>query len=289
ELRGSNDLSLFDLYKLSTRSTSSLATSTNAPFDYSPTAAAAAVAAATKELGIGSDASMGLVHADTDITHGGNLSQTRRVTVPQAFVKKAAAATKRASLDDSRSHPIGESFFGKVSQHHVLLGADRSTKYTVKMFPRIDRGFFQSENEWTCYRRNYFQVSSYFCLCANNQPVSNSDCQYYVSLGSPDTNADAALDSGADDQTTGSGYAVVGGFSLGISAQISDDSTSVELVQHTPKRDKGPQTVPRPRPIRPSSNGVVETETPDLVSFERLQFKTATANNGKRRAAQQYY
>ncbi|KAJ2841562.1 hypothetical protein J3B02_005852, partial [Coemansia erecta] len=159
------------------------------------------------------------------------------------------------------------------------------------MFPQIDRGFFQSENEWTCYRRNYFQISSYFWLCANDQPVKDAaDCQCYIPL-SPDINADNNTSTGAEDQSvdTTTSYAAVNGFSLGISARVSDDSTSVELVQHTPKRDKGPQTIPQPQSIRPSANGVAEAEDPDMVSFERLQFKTATANNGRRRAAQQYY
>ncbi|KAJ1812207.1 hypothetical protein LPJ75_003756 [Coemansia sp. RSA 2598] len=234
---------------------------------------------------------MAITRNDGDLAPGSTLLQTRRVTVPQAFTKKPAAATKRASLDGSQSRRLSEHFFGKVHQHHALFGADKSTKYTIQMFPQIDRGFFQSEDEWTCYRRNYFQISSYFWLCANSQPINSTDCRYYISQ-SPDTNADSDPRSGTEDdhdQAVDTAYVAVNGFSLGISARVSDDSTSVELVQHTPKRDKGPQTVPQPQPIRPSPNGVAGAETPDIVSFERLQFKTATANNGKRRAAQQYY
>ncbi|KAJ2828432.1 hypothetical protein GGI24_002389 [Coemansia furcata] len=77
-------------------------------------------------------------------------------------------------------------------------------------------------------------------------------------------------------------------FLVAISAQVaSTRDKDVELVQHTPKRDKGPQTTPQPQPIRCS--GGPSAISSSTVCFERLQFKTATANNGKRRAAQQYY
>ncbi|KAJ2888607.1 hypothetical protein FB639_000528 [Coemansia asiatica] len=256
-------------------------------------AVAEAVAAAAKKSSAGSDIDIAKDKASTDADPplASRFLQTRRITVPQTFAKRPATAAKRASLDDSQFLKLSKNFFGKVTQHHVLLGADKSTKYTIRMFPQIDRGFFQSENEWTCYRRNYFQISSYFWLCANDQPVKDAaDCQCYIPL-SPDINADNNTSTGAEDQSvdTTTSYAAVNGFSLGISARVSDDSTSVELVQHTPKRDKGPQTIPQPQSIRPSANGVAEAEDPDMVSFERLQFKTATANNGRRRAAQQYY
>jgi len=112
---------------------------------------------------------------------------------------------------------------------------------------------------------------------------------------------------------------------MSISAIVADnDSHSIELVQHTPKRDKGPVAKPEkvrlaprspqpahhpmglypghgdsslgPRPLydqgyggaagaSQGGSGAFQTEH----TFERIQFKQATANNGKRRAAQQYY
>nr|CAG8511280.1 1669_t:CDS:2 [Entrophospora candida] len=80
-------------------------------------------------------------------------------------------------------------------------------------------------------------------------------------------------------------------FLLGISARVSNSDKKIELVQHTPKRDKGPQMVPVPKPIRPGGNLNLSSvgSNSNIVTFERIQFKTATANNGKRRAAQQYY
>ncbi|CAI4214835.1 unnamed protein product [Parascedosporium putredinis] len=102
-----------------------------------------------------------------------------------------------------------------------------------------------------------------------------------------------------------------------------NDDHSIELVQHTPKRDKGPIAKPEKVRLAPKtpqlpgrqlglysslgdpsmgspamygqnyaaascgSQGAVTFQTEH--TFERIQFKQATANNGKRRAAQQYY
>ncbi|SPN98585.1 related to meiosis-specific protein NDT80 [Cephalotrichum gorgonifer] len=165
----------------------------------------------------------------------------------------------------------------------------------------IDKGFFLSDGEWTCYRRNYFS-----CVC------SFSLTPYYQNMPLQFTPS-------SSQQT----YPVQA-FVMSISAVVSDnDSQSIELVQHTPKRDKGP--IMKPEKVRmapkmsPASHhplnvyhgqgdggltprgiydptygataaasqggGTFQTEH----TFERIQFKQATANNGKRRAAQQYY
>ncbi|KAG0263157.1 hypothetical protein DFQ27_001901 [Actinomortierella ambigua] len=80
-------------------------------------------------------------------------------------------------------------------------------------------------------------------------------------------------------------------FSICISARVAQMEKKIDLVQHTPKRDRGPQIIPEPRSLRGGGNlNVMALNTPqNIVTFERVQFKTATANNGKRRAAQQYY
>ncbi|KAI8321962.1 p53-like transcription factor, partial [Martensiomyces pterosporus] len=162
-------------------------------------------------------------------------------------------------------------FFVEAVQYQQLLSMDRANKYTVRLFPQVDRGFFLSDNDWTCYRRNYFQVSSTFSLIGTNAPVSDPECPCIV----------------VENETM---HTVVR-FLVGISAQISNSDKKIELVQHTPKRDKGPQTTPHPQPVRAS--GSMHASAIGINSstacFERLQFKTATANNGKRRAAQQYY
>ncbi|KAL1901316.1 meiosis-specific transcription factor ndt80 [Sporothrix stenoceras] len=156
----------------------------------------------------------------------------------------------------------------------------------------IDKGFFLAEKEWTCYRRNYFS-----CICS-----------FGVSPHYPASNMSFSQSNGTRNN--------VHGFSMSISAVVSDnDNHVIELVQHTPKRDKGPTARPEKvhllaKPPQPAhhnmgmysadggmsvgsrydhSYGPPQAGHPTEHTFERIQFKQATANNGKRRAAQQYY
>jgi len=164
----------------------------------------------------------------------------------------------------------------------------------------IDKGFFLADNEWTCYRRNYFS-----CVCSYNiSPPNYNNAQMQFSHTTPN-----------GQQSVCNIY----GFAMCISAVVSDnEGHAIELVQHTPKRDKGPIAKPEktrlhPKPAQPAHHGPLgayghpdhammgtsrydqtypqaqQGTLPTEHTFERIQFKQATANNGKRRAAQQYY
>lgn len=65
-------------------------------------------------------------------------------------------------------------------------------------------------------------------------------------------------------------------------AAITCDRTpqQTQLVQHTAKRDKGPQLQPAQQTVAAPSY---------TAAWERLQFRTATANNGKKKTHQQYF
>ena len=160
---------------------------------------------------------------------------------------------------------------------------------------RIDKGFFLADQDWTCYRRNYFSVACSYTL----RPPGASSALYLL-------------------RANGSGMTdTIQGFSMTISAVVDGvGGKPVELVQHTPKRDKGPQGKPERVKLHPHTGASVTTfpsssslpsslapsqqgydlsfsqpnaERRTVANFERIQFKSATANNGKRRAAQQYY
>jgi hypothetical protein len=160
---------------------------------------------------------------------------------------------------------------------------------TPEIFAKIDKGFFLVESDWTCYRRNYFSLSCSFTL----QPTIPNGPIYLILPGSQ--------------------RPIINGFAMSIAA-VSDsrDGKSIELIQHSPKRDKGPQEKPprvnlSPRPyaqysIYRNDNGLgggrsmyngtfaqLLNQQNIEATFERIQFKNATANNGKRRATQQYY
>jgi meiosis-specific transcription factor NDT80 len=153
---------------------------------------------------------------------------------------------------------------------------------------RVEKGFFLADRDWTCYRRNYFTV-----VCSYSLKPATHSFPFYLKR-TPTSQPENVLS-----------------FAMCISAVIdAPGGKTVELVQHTPKRDKGPQHRPSkvklsPQPaasmgFSPNHNQQQQQQTDfgsfpqqtqlqNIASFERIQFKSATANNGKRRAAQQYY
>ncbi|KAK0645684.1 hypothetical protein B0T16DRAFT_330496, partial [Cercophora newfieldiana] len=187
-----------------------------------------------------------------------------------------------------------------VSLGHLTYQDPQQTPIKAEINGIIDKGFFLADNEWTCYRRNYFSCVCSYSLSPPNPNYPNAGIQFL--------------------RTGESQPYQVYGFAMCISAVVADnESLAIELVQHTPKRDKGP--IAKPEKVRLSSkppqashhpiNSIYNTSSGvgDLASsrgydqgfgqtqsnlnnehtFERIQFKQATANNGKRRAAQQYY
>ncbi|KAJ3276384.1 meiosis-specific transcription factor ndt80 [Terramyces sp. JEL0728] len=165
-------------------------------------------------------------------------------------------------------------FFLPTSTLVVLYAADSSMQLLPKIKPKMDRGFFITPNgagsDWTCYRRNYFQISSAFALEDQDGMECNAPC--YL-------------------KDQGTSYAVES-FAIGIDAKVCHGDRKIGIVQHTPKRDKGPQITPTPKEVLAGGNpfqysGLSASKF--VATFERLQFKSATANNGKRRAAQQFF
>lgn len=200
---------------------------------------------------------------------------------------------------------------------------------TPEVHAKVEKGFFLStvDDKWTCYRRNYFSVNCHFELHPN---ISNGRLTIKRNNHTEQVMAMGMRLSAAVDGSQGK---------------------SIELVQHTPKRDAGPKNkidvtkvsptptgrmdstisphgvyqVPMhtfhatghpPGPILPfqskpddrslpqpdstptmsqfnmNSNGAAQVPLPGSSTthtFERIQFKQATANNGKRRASQQYF
>ncbi|KAL6896464.1 p53-like transcription factor [Trichoderma evansii] len=175
------------------------------------------------------------------------------------------------------------------------LQYENGTPIKVEITGTVDKGFFLAEGEWTCYRRNYMT-----CACSYSlQPHYANMGIHFVPPG------------------TSQSFQVYGLY-MSISAVVADnDQQSIELVQHTPKRDKGPTSKPEKVLLAPKNsvpphhtgmysdnssasgaramyqdgygNGQGVGQPATEHTFERIQFKQATQNNGKRRAAQQYY
>ncbi|KAL8805710.1 MAG: hypothetical protein Q9200_005320 [Gallowayella weberi] len=179
------------------------------------------------------------------------------------------------------------------------IHAANGSPVQVDISAKIDKGFFKTDSDWTCYRRNYFSVACYYTL----KPTHNAKMEpLCLRRSRSDANP-----------------VTVRSFAIGISARVDgEDGKLIELVQHTPKRDKGPTSQPDkvkllphtgPFSIYPEHVGGLsprsgpssdyETayaptspsnqQSQTVATFDRIQFKNATANNGKRRAAQQYF
>lgn len=166
---------------------------------------------------------------------------------------------------------------------------------------KIQKGFFQVDSKWTCYRRNYFSVTCSFSL----RPFAPTAPLYLQR------------------QST---IEYIHSFAMSISAIVNGQDSEVrELVQHTPKRSKDTEFKPSKITLQPnqqaslamhpvstsasnpfglggpqtssmaldynSSYGATAqpSQIPTSHTFERIQFQKATANNGKRRAQQQFY
>ncbi|KAI8985065.1 hypothetical protein BDB01DRAFT_721816 [Pilobolus umbonatus] len=162
--------------------------------------------------------------------------------------------------------------FSSTKQNYELINMEQSNGYQVQIHAKMDRGFFRADQDWTCYRRNYFQVSATFDVHGMSYLLQGSEVPCILRIENQEMHQ-------------------VDFFSIGISARVTGSDKKIELVQHTPKRDKGPQMVPEPRMVSAGGNLYLASvgSNHNIVTFERMQFKTATANNGKRRAAQQYY
>jgi meiosis-specific transcription factor NDT80 len=173
-----------------------------------------------------------------------------------------------------------------TTEHLCHVQTSDGQNVRVEILGKVDKGFFMADNDWTCYRRNYFQLS----------------CSYTLHPLVPPTSLHV-IQNGASHP--------VHAFAMSIAAVVDGrDGRAIDLVQHTPKRDKGPQIRPdrvtlaaRPHPSGQGygsgasdgsrhydqNYGQNSNQPPTEYTYERIQFKCATANNGRRRAAQQYY
>ncbi|KAI9755889.1 MAG: hypothetical protein M4579_004103 [Chaenotheca gracillima] len=251
-----------------------------------------------------------------DLISGSNHSSL--ISTPRSLIGPPGSASSsssghpyRHSIDgsalDATPHALGQNAAVVVSPplydtqdiHQIRASNGQSVHAIIDA--HIDKGFFLADQEWTCYRRNYFSVACSYKLAPPMAPGP----LYLRRSGSNDAEPEP-----------------ITSFAMSISAVVdATEGKPIDLVQHTPKRDKGPQGKPDRitlSPYSPGSMGMYPSGTPlsnslmsdprgarhreydptyvppgtqpqTVANFERIQFKSATANNGKRRAAQQYY
>lgn len=219
------------------------------------------------------------------------LSPTTSASSPSGASHCSTATAHRPEYPSSQGTTDDQSPpFPHLQVIHELVSDGQTV--VPDIHAKIEKGFFPVDQTWTCYRRNYFSVR-----CSYTLRPHLPNARLYLNRASR----------GGNEQ--------VQALAVSLSAAIDQgDGKSVELVQHTPKRDKGPQLqirieklAPKPAGNSASYNGAPTVAPPYLPlqsdpdqpysgpdsvnthTFERIQFKQATANNGKRRAQQQYY
>ncbi|KAJ3104530.1 hypothetical protein HDU96_008911 [Phlyctochytrium bullatum] len=121
----------------------------------------------------------------------------------------------------------------------LYSATNQNQSYTIRVNAKSDSGmFFESPHtHWLCYRRNYFAIScSYELLDAfTSQPIPLQ----------PGGTVPPALAVTVDPETNSTVVYNVTGYRLLLSGVMSESGREVRLLQHTPKRDKGPKEPPR--------------------------------------------
>lgn len=133
--------------------------------------------------------------------------------------------------------------FSETRNHQEIYCRGTDLEVIPNLEARIDRGFEVGENgTWIGYKRNYFTLVSSF-----NFEHFNFDRflqnKYY-------TYEKLKTEHGVDvERRVDINY-----FAIRLTPKCSDDDVSISLVQHTAKRDKGPQFPP---PIYPAVPGLL--------------------------------
>ena len=236
----------------------------------------------------------------------GNTNYLPNPQVPSSFGSNISASNNSgynvSSLPmhyDTTAHMLSSQSvppFDKTKTIYSVYNG-KGVEVRAELHAKIDKGFFKADQDWTCYRRNYFSVACWYTLQPPCDPAAEP--LYLRRAGA-------------------TSHERIHSFAVCITARVNgEDGKVIDLVQHTPKRDKGPIGRPEKQKLLPQGPGAIgiypdstgnlspgsqltadyeggysttgQPQNSRLATFDRIQFKNATANNGKRRAAQQYF
>ncbi|KAJ8145394.1 hypothetical protein OY671_001539 [Metschnikowia pulcherrima] len=135
----------------------------------------------------------------------------------------AKEGQRRLAPRSSNQFRVGPPFSATTAENTVVNS--QKQPLTPQISARLDRGFDMIEGEWIGYKRNYFTLVAAFQFAG--QPLDITETDQFHHLDAEGTLSEI--------------YA----FKLSLtSVCLEDDSTAVTLVQHTAKRDRGPQSSP---------------------------------------------
>lgn len=194
----------------------------------------------------------------------------------------------------------------------TILGSlydESGTVNTPTICAKIHRGFFKVDGDWTCYRRNYFSVICAYSLNPDIKPLSlrlsrdgSSNTERVEQLGigirgevvgKDGQNIDLVQHSMKRDKGALSRPSIIrlSPHSLGLSpAALNAGSTVYGDGYAMIQSDQADGiTSGADGAVGGKGSSILYGPRQTVAKFERIAFKDATANNGKRRAAQQYF
>lgn len=148
--------------------------------------------------------------------------------------------------------------FSETRHHQDIYCKSNDMDVNPLLDARIDRGFEMGETgTWIGYKRNYFTLVASF---------SFENFEFERFLHSKFYTFEKLSRSSVGENKVEISY-----FAIRLVAKCSDDDVSISLIQHTPKRDKGPQFPP---PIYPAVPGFLPDHSTVRASCNKR-------NNGK--------
>lgn len=83
-------------------------------------------------------------------------------------------ATSQMQLDTSTSYPLSSQNAPpfEATKHFHALSDTGGTPIHPDIQAKLDKGFFKADQDWTCYRRNYFTVACCYSLKPDVDHVS---------------------------------------------------------------------------------------------------------------------
>lgn len=147
----------------------------------------------------------------------------------------SAVASKRRKVAprSSEQFKVGPDFNEtRVNRNIYITSSNELINPELKA--RIDRGFDFMEDEWIGYKRNYFTLVAAFLFIGKEQDLFFHEKFHIVDDDENQLNIKC--------------------FALRLVSECCENDIRVTLVQHTPKRDRGPQYQP---PVYPSVSGTI--------------------------------
>ena len=163
----------------------------------------------------------------------------RRRGISDGHMDPSNSELERIAPRSGSQFKIGPSFLPTEIENPLYCFKD-CNEMVPKISSRVDRGFQRnSDHEWIGYKRNYFTLVTAFEFENATREEFIRESYFVVDRdGNPND---------------------VRFLALRLISKCCEDNTMVTLVQHTAKRDKGPQTEPQVYPAIPGSLPAHET------------------------------